>query len=362
MKKSFKYVMLMAATLLVGFNSCSNDDDNVAGVDDSPKSVKVMVSVPSTYADEATAVGVTPVASDLQVYFTDGISIKAEGTMLPTEMAEGKLFEDVPGTASNVVIIANPLLVTSPAKLTVGTSVAELNKLMFEQSKQLDPKDKLNLFGSNTVTGNTANVILAPAISRYEIAKVEANPGAQIPLTSFELAGIYINNTYTKCGTDYTTLPTGAADILQFGPDDTEWADGTFPARYKDEFAAPTAGTSFAPDNKWAYFVMPVVAGKGTTINGELQTSIPHVILKIKNAEATGYTFAETMYVTVRDIKVAGAATTLTELTRGKVYTMALSIGGENLAPKPELPALKDITVTAEVTPWIEEPVTPVLP
>lgn len=361
MKKSFKYAMLMATALVMGLSSCSNEE-NVDGVDNSPKSVKVMVSTPSTYADETTAVGVTPVATDLQVYFTDGISIKAEGTMTPAEMTAGKLFTDVPGTANNVVIIANPTLVGSPATLAVGASVADLNKLMFEQSKQLDPKDKLNLLGSATVTGNSAHVILAPAISRYEISKVEANPGAVIKLTSFELAGIYINNTYTKCGTDYTTLPSAAADILQFGPDDTEWADGSFPARYKDEFAAPTAGTSFTPTNRWAYFVMPVKKNLGTTINGELQTSIPHIILKIKNAKADGYTFAETMYVTVRDIKLPGAVTTLEELTRGKVYTMAFSIGGENLAPKPELPALKDITVTAEVTPWIEEPVTPVLP
>lgn len=37
MKKNFKCLALMAAALLMGFSSCSNDDDNAGSNDNGPK-------------------------------------------------------------------------------------------------------------------------------------------------------------------------------------------------------------------------------------------------------------------------------------------------------------------------------------
>lgn len=369
MKTKFKYVTLVATALLLGFSSCSNDETDTKTDDSTPKSVTVRISAPSTYAEEATAVGKTPDINDVNVYFVGGGVVKATGTMTAAEIAgSGKTFNDVPGSATKVVIIANAATLSSPdvSSIAVNSSENALNALMFEQSKQTNPTTAVNVYGSATITGvsgsETAAVTLKPAISRIEIAKVEVDPSATIALTGFKLAGIYINNTYTQCGTDYSTLPTAAADILNYDGTNAIWTSGSYPARFSDEWSSPTTGTSFAPTSplKWSYYVMPVIASKGTTINTVAQSAVPHIVLKIVDAQATGYGFASTSYVTVKEIKVGGVA--LTQLERGKVYSIAsIKIGGGNLASTPETPTEQNVTVTATVTDWLDEPVEPVL-
>lgn len=371
MKTKFKYATLAAAALLLGFTGCSNDEETGGKTtDDTVKNVTVRISAPSTYAEEATAVGKTPVISDANVYFVGGGVVKATGIMIAADIAgNGKVFSDVPGSATKVVIISNAGALSSPdlSAITVNSSENALNAIMFEQDKQTDPANAVNVYGSADITGTpgseTAAVTLKPAISRIEIGKVEANTQASISLSSFKLAGIYINNTYTKCGTDYSTLPSVAADILNYGGTDAIWTNGSYPARFKDEWASPVSGTSFTPatsTNKWSYYVMPVIAGKGTTINTVQQSSIPHIVLKIVDAQSTGFGFSSTSYVTVKEIKVSNTA--LTQLERGKVYTItSIKIGGENLAATPETPAEQNISVTATVTDWEDQPVDPVL-
>lgn len=357
----------MAAALVLGFGSCSNDE-STGSVDDSPKDIKVTISTPSTYLDEATAVGLTPDVTGADVFFTDGITIKYKGAMTTGEIGSAKTFTGVPGSANQVIIIGNATALTSPSGLAgvvVNDPLSKLNALMFEQGKQTHPKTAVNVHGSASYSPGATSVpvTLTPAIARIEIAKVEAKTGTGvgIPLTGFKLAGIYINNTYTMCGTDYTTVPTAAANILNYGAAATEWT-GTYPSRYCDyPGSTVTPSTPATPTGRWSYYVMPVVAGKGTTIDATVQNSVPHIVLKITGATAAGYTFPATMYVTVKDIQVAGS--NLTGLVKGKVYSIAsVAIGGENLTSTPEAPATQDIAVTATVTPWINEPVTPVIP
>lgn len=371
--KNFKYVFLMAAAIIVGFSSCSSDDETGGGVDNTPKNVTVRVSNPSTYGEEATAVGQTPALNDLHVYFVGGGVIKSIGTMTAAEVTgTGKTFTGVPGSATEVVIIGNATALTSPNVATIAANdpVSKLNKLMFEQSKQTDPTTAVNVYGEAAIAGTpgleTAAVTLTPAIARIEIAEVKAKAAAAgvIELTSFKLAGIYINNAYTECGTDYSELPVDAAKVLNYAPDATVWTNGSYPARFKDEWTNPSAGTTFTPTasgEKWSYYVMPVIDGKGTTINTEKQTSVPHIVLKITDAVAAGYTFPSPAYITVKDIQVLGQS--LTKLEKGKVYSIAsLAIGGENLAATPETPATQDVSVKATLTPWSNVPVDPIIP
>ena len=371
MKVKFKYAMAMAAALVLGFSSCSNDNEKDA-VESASKDVTIHVSNPSTYAEEASAVDQRPDLNDLNVYFIGAGVIKKKGTMTSAEITAGKTFTDVPGSATKVVIIGNATALASPSVSTIALNDPEskLNTLMFEQSKQTDPTTDVNVYGDATIGGTvgaeTAAVTMAPAISRIEIAKVEAKSeaaGAAIELSGFKLAGIYINNTYMECGTDYETLPADAAKVLNYGQEEDIWTDGTYPTRFKDEWTSPTEATSFAPatGTKWSYYVMPVVADKGTTIDGATQKSVPHIILKITDAKAEGYELPNPAYVTVKELQVGGAS--LTVLARGKVYSIAkLSIAGENLGARPERPAMQDVLVTAEITPWTNQPVDPIIP
>ena len=373
MKANFKYVMMMAAALVLGFSSCSNDNETSEPTDSAPKSVTIYVSNPSTYAEEESAVNKRPTIHDLNVYFIGAGVIKKTGTMASSDMAAGKTFDNVPGSATDVVIIGNAERLSSPAVSTIAANnpVSKLDALMFKQDKQTDPTTDVNVHGRAVITEvagvETADITLAPAISRLEIAKVEAKAGADIELSSFKLAGIYINNTYTECGTDYTTLPTAPTSILNYDKDALVWTTdaASYPARFKDEWANPTASTSFTPTaagaTAWSYYIMPVVANKGTTIGGVVQTSVPHITLKITDAKATGYILPNPAYVTVKELQVE--STSLTALEKGKVYSIAtLAIGGENLAARPEVSATQDVIVKATVTAWSGEAVDPIIP
>ena len=371
MKAHFKYVMMMAAALVLGFSSCSNDNEASEPTDSASKSVTIYVSNPSTYAEEATAVGKTPVINDLKVFFIGAGVIKEVGTMTSADIGgAGKTFDDVPGSATDVVIIGNATALSSPAITAFGVndSEAALNAAMFEQDKQTDAATAVNVHGRAVIAGGvgseTATIALAPAIARFEIAEVKAKTGAgvEIELEEFKLTGIYINNTYTECGTDYKTLPTASTSILNYGKVAAIWTDGTYPVRFKDEWASPTASTSFTPaTGVWSYYVLPVVANKGTTIDNVVQTSVPHIILKITDAKATGYELPNPAYVTVKELKVSG--TSLTALEKGKVYSIAtLAIAGENLSARPEVSATQDVVVTATVTEWTDQPVDPIIP
>ena len=370
MKKNFKYVTMTAAALVLVLSGCSKEE--TGRVEDSPKSVTVRVQNLSTYAVATPASGSMPVLYDLNVYFIGSGVIKDQGTMTTAEATSGKTFDDVPGSATKVVIIANAGELSSPNVASIATYDSEnkLKQLMFEQSVQsYTAATDVNVYGTAPITGavgsEAANVSLAPAVSRIEINSVGASTTANVQLTSFKLTGIYINNTYTQCGTDYTTVPTLPAGILNYGKDAVSFTNGSYPARFKDEWSAAsvTAGDLFSPGvgNRWSYYVMPVVAGKGTTIDAVVQTSVPHIILKIEEALAPGYTFPSPAYVTIKDLRVSG--TSLTALEKGKVYSIgSILIGGENLAEKPEFPANQDIMVTTVLNPWDGQPTTPTIP
>lgn len=361
-------VVLTTAIVALCFGRCSNDN-HTDNVDESTKLVRVTIVTPSTYAGQPTAVRQTSNLKELHAFFTDGITIKETGRFLPEDMsALGKTFPNVPGSATTVIIIGNALThPTVPAITTIAVNdpISKLNALMFQQIEQTDFKENVNLHGIATVAAGTAAVLLTPAIARIEIDKVEAKASAVIPLNSFELAGIYINNTYAMCGTDYSTLPTLAGNLLNYGANAAEWTNGAYPARFKDEWSNLGPGASFAPagTGKWAYFVMPVAerAGNGTVIDGVAQTSVPHIIVKVNNPTATGHSFSATMYATVSTIRLGGV--NLTELSKGQVYSIAsLGIGGENLSENPETPALQSVVVNASVSQWIDGAVSPVIP
>lgn len=372
MKMKFKYVMIAAATLLLGFASCSSDDGGDGGDTTGTKDVAVKIKRPTTYAEDASAVGVVPDMKDAEVFFFASGIIKATGTMNLAEIASGKTFTGLNSGVDKVIIVANTNLLSSPAIPTTITTEAQLNAIMLDHSAQTHFQTGVNLQGSATITGTTnvtVNVDIYPAIARYEIGEIKAMPAAsnpKLPLRSFKLTGIYINNTYTKVSLDYNTVSTVAAEILNYGTTATQWTDGTYPAAFKDEWAVAgvTAGSIFAPTTigeYWSYFVMPPVANKGTTIDSELKTSVPHIILKLEDAIVedglAGYPHPKNPgYITITKLKKGG--TYLDNLTRGEVYQIAtIEIDGADI-DDPE-PKTKDVEVNVIVKPWVGVPVTP---
>lgn len=375
MKKNFKFLMIIVI-LITGFISCNNDNETSPNESINPKSVTVKVKIgeTTTYSEGATAVGVTPDLTDLKLFFTDGTNILATRTATVGSITtiSGETFTNVPGAATKIIVVGNATVLTSPILPTTGTEAA-LKAAMIEISKQTHPKTAVNLQGEGLISVTagvyTAALDIYPAVSHIEIAQVIAKTsgnGAQYPLTAFKLTAIYINNTYTKLGMDRSTLPTGV-DILNYGQNATQWT-ASYPARFCDLPVGPATElggttTTKAPTTagqKWGYFVVSPLINKGTTIDAAVQSSVPHIILKIENAvtSVSGVVLPSPAYITVRSLK--NGVTALTALDPGKVYSIAsIDIAGENLSAKPETAAKADINVTVTVHPWTDVTVTP---
>lgn len=373
----FKYFMITAAVFLLGFASCGSEEAVTEGGGE-PKSVTVKIVRPATYAEEVTAVGVTPDIYDADVFFIGGGTVLERGSMNNAEVVSGKTFTDIPGAATEIIIVGNAGHLSSPSLPSAGPSAidtkAKLNKVMLEHSVQADAKTDVNLLGSGAITGTgdvTVSVAVRPAISRIEIGEVGVmTAGATIPLADFKLTGIYINNTYTEVSLDYNIIPTALANILSYGATATEFIDGTYPIAFKDEWAVAsvTAAPSFTPavaGNKWGYFVMPPVENKGTTIDGDTKTSIPHIIIKVEDAtlasdgSSLGLPVAYLTITKMLDINNGNAE--LDKLEAGKVYKIAaVAIDGKDLTPNPETGA-RDVEVLVSVQAWEGVDVTPAL-
>lgn len=367
----FKYVMITAATLLFGFASCGSEETVPVGTGE-PKNVTVKIVKPTTYAEEETAIDVAPDIYDAEVFFIGSGNILKRGSMDDSEAGfPVKQFTDVPAAATEIIIVGNSTTLTSPALPTTITTKAQLEAVMFEHSVQTHAKTAVNLLGSGTITGTgdaAVNVPVRAAISRIEIGEIKAKTaGAELPLVDFKLTGIYINNAYTKVSLNYADVPTLATDILQYGADAIEFTDGSYPVPFKDEWtsASVTADASFKPVNplhKWAYFIMPPVAGNGTTIDTEVQTSVPHIVAKLEDVTTTsGNLGFSPAYLTITKLIDSNTTLELTHLEAGKVYKItSIDIDGKDLSPKPETGA-RNVTVTVQVQAWVGVEVEPAL-
>lgn len=389
--KKFSYLFTVALATVIGFASCSSDDDN--GTDPAPtggtKSIDLSIKIGDNTqlrsdAGTESANGLTPDVKDLTLYFHDGTTIlnvqSFPITLSLPSTATTETFT-VPQAVTGIYAIGNTTTIANSIAISVTpgtTTLAQLKASLIDMAKQSHPKTAVNVKGETSsitagggVGGNDkANIDLSAAVSRIEVAKVESTGGAgstvTTPLTKFDLTAIYINNTYTQFGLNETT--TGGT-TLNF--DKTTWAanEATYPAIYKNTLTAMTGGASYTPSTTsfvWGFFVPANANTKGTTFPNPSgagtatpvdQTAVPHIILKIENATAPGMTIPAVQYVTVKGLKNAGVL--LDNLKAGTFYLVtSINIGAEHLSNLPEDPTIK-LDVEVKVLPWSKVDVTP---
>lgn len=382
MKMNFKNLM-MTAILAVGLVSCSSDDDNVQGggsgvVTKDPKNVSLTLKFGknTTYADGNSAIGLTPNLTDAKVYFADGDGVIVfQGAVAESE--SGPYVFRVPGSATNVYVVGNTSTITTLPTVTIGsTTLSTVKQSLNNIEAQTHPVTAVTLQGAGIITGAdgayTCGVTVSPAVSRIEIIQIEgaatATNGITIPLTSFQLDGIFINNTYSKLGLDYTTLPSVAGDIINFSQNNAAAFDGTYLASLRDFNAAGLGVNASLVKNPvgavWGYQVFPLATATGTTIDEEAQSKVPHVILRITNPRSDNYVYpSETMFLTVKKFVTDDEnETEVTEFLEGKVYKISnIRFGGEHLSARPEVSSSSEITVTVTVKTWEEAAIKPEL-
>jgi hypothetical protein len=369
---NFKYLM-MTAILAIGLASCSNDDDNVDGggvVTKDPKTVSLTLKQGkiNTYADGPSAVGLSPTLSDAKVFFVGGGVILHQGDVLAADISSNvgtKVFTGVPGAATEVYVVANSATITLPAVTNGTTTLAALKETLNNIESQTHPVDNVTLHGAATITNTNGNytcaVQIAPAVSRIEISKIEAaTSDVVVPLTAFQLDGIFINNTYSQLGLDYTSLPaplTQGTNMFNYGQNDATSFVGGYLASLRDYDASGLGGTGLVKEPTaavWGYQVFPLATATGTTIDGEAQSKVPMIILRITGATAAGHTIPNPAFLTVKKfVTDDGNATPITAFQEGKVYQISnILFGGEHLSSRPVVPTSSDITVTVTVKDW----------
>lgn len=399
--KKLSFLFITALATIVGFASCSSDNDNDGGTPNpsggKTKQVNLSVSIGSNTqlrADGPSATTLTPDVADLTLYFYDDVSGNILSTQqfpitgfLPTGTTT-KTF-DVPENATKIYAIGNTISMTGSVTLPASvTTVTDLKTALINIGKQTHPKNGVNVKGEANIvftapgSPNTASLELRAAVARIEVAKITSVAEANVvvtPLTSFKVSNIFINNTYSKFPLNEVRPTTG----FEFGThvfnyDVSLWG-ATYPsiydnatdgAFYHDKITAPTAGISHVPSGAvWGYFVpatfgtnngtiLPNPAGGSPAVSSDRQGNIPHIIIEITDAQATGITIPAKQYVTVKGLKdMAGVS--ITNLKGGFYYLIKeLNIGAEHLSTNPEEPKEK-LEVTVEVKPWEEVEVKP---
>lgn len=397
MKKGLNYLMLAIIAVLIVGTGCSNDNDDTSA-SNGTKDVTISVNLGkmSSKSIGGSAREIIPEVKDLTLYFADESDIIVSTQEFPVGLTSGGEIKDndkktfvVPSAATKIYAIGNATAISESVALpsvTIGiTPLSTVQASLLNIAKQTNPKTSVNVksdvatLNPPTPPGNinySATLSIKPATARIEIQEIKSDRSVSIPLTSFKLTGIYVNNTYTHFGLDEKTK--GAE--VKYGKaasDAPAWAyGGVFPAIFKDEPAKEGEslgvgnGASYTPSSNagdvWGYFVPatiandkpPVPSKPGTIIDGIQYDAVPHIVLKIENATSDDITYPLLQYVTIRSFKTT-SGDSVTKLEAGNYYLIkSINIGGEHLSSDPEDTNVKaDVTVT--ILKWNEVEIIP---
>lgn len=365
--KKFKYGILMAVVALIGFTSCSNDDE-ASGVDNSkPKSVYLKISNgPNTYAE-------SPIVNDGDaVTFNDGhlYFVNAAGVILDyytltagvtaganISIADittvGSTLQNLDGSITNIFVVGNvPAAVVLP---TAGNISAV--KAMALNVQTQGTSTNVSLYGTNTLTATgvadqyTSNILVSPIVARIELTDITAG-GA---IDDFDVEGIFVDYYYPTGridGTITSVLVQNGTVVADFADASAKYPVALKPSIY-DWFAPLTSAAGVAapaPGNVWGYNVFATAAG----------SSVPRIVIRLSNIQTNdGSVYANPQFVTIRGFKNAGAP--LATVVGGSVYSIAagaLVIDENVLKPNPNQNEI-EIEVGITLNTWTGVAVTP---
>lgn len=372
MKKNFKCLALMAAALLMGFSSCSNDDDNAGSNDNGPKKT-VSLKMAKTYAEGAVQKEGDVTFTSGDVYFTDDkgvirrhltINKNAKSTTninMEKLMKDGETITDLPSSVNHVYIVGN-----TPNLPTAG-NISAVQKSVLDVKSQADLA-AANLYGDAatektadaTPTDNAkykAEITLKPTVSRVELTDMTITGNV---ITGYKIAGIFIDNYYAAANVDGTTTSTvvnNGADSAPFADNTTQYPSDLSKCIY-DWYTKPLEATSNVAkpglkDGVWGYNLF---AGN----------AVPRIVIRLTGVTADPKSgmveqYKNDQFITIRAINVAGVP--LTSIEAGKIYNIAagaLSFDESYVTPTPNQ-KLIDVTVTVKLATWTVVDSKPVL-
>lgn len=373
MKTNFKYVMLMAAALVMGFSSCGNEEETAGGQDNgTPKSLFLKISNgPATYAKGgvvADATTVTFTSGDL--YFTDASGVikkhytitsgvtSATNINMATLTNAGETITNLPGDVTAVYVVGN----------TSGLPTAGNISAVKSQALQVTSQGTItnvNLYGEVTTLTSTGTntysciVNLAPTVARIELTDIKAGG----VITGFKVAGIFVDNYYSQAAVNGTVvvgnLKDNGAVATAFNDNSTQYPTSlkTFVYDwYASGLAAsgsPLVAKPATAGDVWGYNLFATAAG----------STVPRIIIRLTDITATsasGITYTDDQFITIKGLK---NGSTLTTIEAGKVYNIGAGLFAfdeTNLTPTPNLSTI-DVEVKVTLATWSVVDVTPEL-
>lgn len=339
MKIKSKYITLIIIIFLIGVCSCSKDDtldngdqDEVPKEEvpkDNLKSISLKMSVePFTYSEgqSQTTVPVDFNSGHLYLTNSEGAILKYF-TITPSETSAtninlgaltgtGATIADLPEAITDVYVVGNS---------TVYNKAGPINSVKNQRISATSQKDiaNLNLYGAakfDKVSGSTytASVVLAPTVARIELNEIKASG----IITSFEVAGVFVDNFYSEATIEGKTNET---KLIKNGDSATTFSDNSFeyPKTLKGSIynwyspALASVSKVVKPEDggTWGYHVF------SDTI------SIPRIIIRLKNVKTipgSGVTYNGDQFVTLNGLKIEGVSSPTIE--SGKIYNRAITI------------------------------------
>ena len=371
MKTRFKYLALMATALLVGFSSCSNDEDGGKPDSGTPISLflKISSDAPASYAEGAVQ-GAAPVTfTSGNLYFTDGFgNIKQHYTIttgattttnisMSALTGAGETIQNLPGDVSAVYVVGN----TSGLPTSGNISTVKAAALQVQTQGTIT---NVNLYGEVTTltsTGTdtyTCTVNLAPTVARIELTNIKASG----VITGFKVAGIFVDNYYSQAAVNGTVaagnLVNNGAVVAAFDDNSTQYPTALKPSIY-DWYTTPLAASSLpatattVTGSVWGYNVFATAAG----------SAVPRIVIRLTDITATagsGINYSTDQFITITGFKKAG--TSLTAIKAGEVYNIGagLTFDETDLTPTPNMATI-DVEVKVTLASWLPVTVTPEL-
>jgi len=380
MKKLCVTLMALVAVFLV---SCSTETD-IIEENDGGKDVTLTISTsPLTKSLDDTQVGKkAPIdaGKELIVYFMDATtpsaktvaSYKLTDTQITAiQTGTGVTFTNLDPSVVSVYVVANvpsthsdnsdALPATAPGTTLTAINATVMNiydqqttdaasVVLANTSKTVVGLTDLNTTASNGNKNYEADITLTPIVSRIQIAKISKDG----TISSFDLAGIYIDNFYQEMtigGALTTPIKAAVGKVTDFNLSTT-----AAPTPYKengqlfDEVKSPLTTLDLAPSGKvYGYQFFPTSTGLST---------VPYIILKLTNVVGTTRTFPNSAYyVAVKAYK--DGSTSFASFEPGKIYTIAnIPVSENNLVTDPTQ-NLINVTVNVTIAPWSEKALNP---
>lgn len=369
--KNFKYAFLMAAAIVLGFSSCSNDEDGgITGDNSKPKSVFLKIEQgPATYSESSVVGDQTEVNfSSGELFFTNGAgeilkhyTISSAdtdaGNISMTDVKSGVSLKNLPGAISNVHVVGN---VPSGVTLAKTGNISVVKNTVLGVAEQSDI-NKVNLYGTSALVDKgttsseknneyTATINLAPTVARIELTEITGGGDIQ----SFKVAGVFTDNFYKEASMEGKTA---AAALIDNGADADIFK---IPSTVYDVFANNTIydwyTTGLLAVNKvakpgsgvWSYNVFAETTG----------TAVPRIVIRLENVVTTQGDQG-TQFITIKGMKDDSGK--LATIEAGKVYSISagkLLFDETDIAEKPNQ-NLIDVEVKVTLATWKVVDITP---